>query len=313
MLEALPLTLTSQQVQVLKTLLYFDVFRYPLTAEELFENSSISISKPEFMTELEMLFSAGVLKKEKQFILLAENSGADIIKRTLGNGGARKMMPHAYRYGRILSHIPFIEGVCISGGLSKNYYDRHSDVDFFVITSPGRVWIARTLFIIAFKCLPGRYKKFWCANYFISRDNLQIPDVNPFTGTELAFLLPVVNYKLYRQLLDENSWYRRQFPNKHEHKNLNCSPPSRALIKRIAESILSGRVGNAFDSYLLRITLNRWRKKYELMSDEDFNLQFRSRKDVCKRHTKGFQNKVLALWSEKLSQFEARYNVSLTS
>jgi len=82
-------------------------------------------------------------------------------------------------------------------------------------------------------------------------------------------------------------------------------------MKSFWESVFSGKFGSFADAFLLRITLNRWKKKYPDLSEEDFELQFRSRKNVCKRHTKGFQNKVLGLWSEKQKQFEGMFGVSL--
>jgi hypothetical protein len=40
------------------------------------------------------------------------------------------------------------------------------------------------------------------------------------------------------------------------------------------------------------------------MKDEDFELQFRSRKHVCKRHEHGYQGKVLNLFNQKIKEFE---------
>lgn len=75
--------------------------------------------------------------------------------------------------------------------------------------------------------------------------------------------------------------------------------------------MLGGKMGNWLDNVLLKQTLKRWRKKYPDMSQEDFELQFRSRKNVCKRHTKGFQHRVLSTWQEKQIEFEQQFNMSL--
>jgi hypothetical protein len=37
------------------------------------------------------------------------------------------------------------------------------------------------------------------------------------------------------------------------------------------------------------------------MEQEDFELQIRSRKHVCKHHTKGYQNKVLEKWQTTIN------------
>jgi len=59
------------------------------------------------------------------------------------------------------------------------------------------------------------------------------------------------------------------------------------------------------------VTLKRWRRKFPELSAEDYELQFRSRKNVCKRHTKGFQKKVLSSLDEKKKFFEQYFSVSL--
>ena len=49
------------------------------------------------------------------------------------------------------------------------------------------------------------------------------------------------------------------------------------------------------------------------MNHEDFDLQFRSKKHVCKYHSKGHQNKVLTIWQEKIKIFERKFDVELNS
>jgi len=292
--------------------LYFSVFHYPLTHDELYENSAISISKETFEKDLDTLIKGSFLRKEGEFILINDLSAADISKRKLGNEGAKNIMPTAFKYSQIIGTYPFVEGVFLSGALSKNYYDEKGDIDFFIVTKPNRLWLCRTFLILRYKLLPRSLKKFWCVNYFISSNNLIIPDINVFTGTELAFLYPTVNYPLYKKLVEQNNWYKERFPNKSiASGDTSVSTPS-PLKKRIVEGLLSGRFGNWLDTQLLELTLKHWRKKYPEKSETDFNLQFRSRKDVCKRHTHGFQNKILIIWENKTREFELKHKVSIS-
>ncbi len=300
---------SRDQLEIIRAVLYFDIFDYPLTAAELYENSAVFIAEPKFTVELETLLSLGVLFKAQEFILSIKNNRECVTKRINGNNGAHEIMPAAYRYSKKIASFPFVEGVCLSGGLSKKYYDENGDIDFFIITNPGRLWICRTLLIIKFKLLPKHKKKYWCTNYFISSDNLDIPDNNIFTGTELAYLIPTVNYPLYNTILQKNKWYRNRFPNKPILPNENCIDTPSTAMKAITEFILSGILGKMLDDFLLRITLQHWRKKYPEMSNENFELQFRSRKNVCKRHTKGFQNMVLHKWDLKQKEYESLLNI----
>jgi hypothetical protein len=306
-----PNTFTAEQSEILRTLLYFDVFRYPLTEAEIFENSSLSVPPEKFSAELSALIDSGFVIRKGDYIMCLGRSNADIAIRQRGNRGASDIMPVAIQYSAKIAAFPFVESVCISGSLSKNYFDEKSDVDFFIITKPGRLWLCRTFLILKYKLLPKRLKKYWCTNYFISSDDLALPDRNAFTATELAFLKPMVNYNGYKELIDQNQWYREKFPNKPLHEPQRYMHVKEGRFKRTTEWILSGAAGTLIDNLLLKITHSHWRKKYSEMSEADFDLQYRSKKNVCKRHTKGFQNKVLKRWQEFQEQFAKTFNASL--
>jgi hypothetical protein len=305
------ITINPDQAEILRAALYFDVFSYPLTSDELFQNSALLADRKSFNSELESLLRMGLLVAEQGFILCPDADKSHITKRLNGNRGAEQIMPTAYRYSSLIARFPFVEGVYLSGALSKKYYDEKGDIDFFIVTSPRRLWICRTLLILRYKLLPASKKKFWCVNYFVSSDNLAIEDQNAFTGTELAYLIPAVNYEVYSRLLQQNKWYRERLPNKMSALGDMCVETPRPAVKRVLELAFSGRFGSWVDDFLLRITLRHWLKKYPEMNREDFELQFRSRKNVCKRHTTGYQNKVLGLWQQKQDKFEKQFNVSL--
>ncbi|MDI1355448.1 MAG: nucleotidyltransferase domain-containing protein [bacterium] len=298
---------TENQREIIKALLYFDVFQYPLTRAELRENCAVAISETQFNEELDILLHGGALIESEGFILHPEAPHSAIQKRKEGNKGALDILPLAYKYSQQIASFPFVEGVCLSGSLSKKYFDEKSDIDYFIITKPNRLWICRTLLILKYKSLPKHKKKYWCTNYFISCDVLAIPDVNSFTATELAHLIPAVNYESYAGLLNENPWSGERFPNKARAAATHCQLRNRPSLTSFIEFILSGFIGNWIDSILLFVTLRHWKKKYPELEEADFDLQFRSRKTVCKRHNKGYQNKILKLWEEKLKQYENSY------
>jgi hypothetical protein len=303
--------LSVEQAEIIKTVLYFDVFNYPLTKDELFENSAVTIAKESFLIALDWLLNQNILTQKDDFILSHFSEPSYVNKRINGNQGAKEIMPLAYEYSRRIASFPFVEGVCLSGGLSKNYYDENGDIDFFIITKPNRLWICRTCLIIRYKLLPKHKKKYWCVNYFISSNNLMIEDKNVFTGTEIAYLIPTVNYTLYKNLTEKNNWYKNRFPNKKEALDDKCLKKPSTFLKSCTEFILGTFIGQLLDDALLYITLKHWQKKYPELASEDFELQFRSRKNVCKRHTKGFQNKVLIIWESKKKEFEQKFDIAL--
>lgn len=304
-------TISLNQKNVLRTLLYFDVFNYPLKFNEVFENMPVPVSKEDLMKDLQCLIEEELIKEENGFYLLSSSSTNSIERRLKGNAEALKTMGKAYHYSKKIASFPFISGVCISGGLSKNYYDAQSDIDYFVITKANRLWLSRTIFIVYYKTLSKIEKENYCLNYFISEADLLIPDKNDFVATELAYLLPTVNYPLYKRILKENSWYKTKFLNKGELSDLNCIETPAPMFKRVTEFMFKGKFGDWIDDQLLYITLKHWQKKYPELSRQDFELQFRSRKHVCKYHSKGHQNKVLILWNEKIKIFANQFQIEL--
>ncbi len=304
-------TISLNQKHVLKTLLYFDVFNYPLKFTEVLENMPVAISEEDLRHELQSLIEEDFIKEEQGFYLLSTSSGNCITRRLKGNNEALETMTRAYSYSKKIASFPFISGVCISGGLSKNYYDEHSDIDYFVITKANRLWLCRTLFVLYYKTLSEKEKNNYCLNYYISEADLLIPDKNDFVATELAYLLPTVNYPVYKRILKENNWYKTKFLNKGELPDFNCIEAPEPWLKKTVEFVFSGKFGNWIDNQLLYITLKHWQKKYPELSREDFDLQFRSRKHVCKYHSKGHQNKVLTLWDEKIKNFANQFQIEL--
>ena len=112
--------------------------------------------------------------------------------------------------------FPFVKGIAVSGSLSKYFADEKTDIDFFIITTANRLWIARTILHI--------FKKFtyllkmqdlFCMNYFIDEAELGILEKNIYTATEIATILPLFGYKIFDSFFKVNSWTRSFFPNKY--------------------------------------------------------------------------------------------------
>ena len=303
--------ITDIQKEILKTLLYFDVFSYPLSSREIYENTAVSTTHQTIEQELRTLLSIGIVKQSGNFYSTSDSIITNTERRLKGNKQAKEMLVKANEISKKISNFPFVSGVCISGGLSKNYFDANSDFDFFIITKPNRLWISRTLYIMLFKLFSKEKQKLYCLNYFISEADLTINDQNLFVATELAYLIPTVNHLLYKKLLQNNFWYKEYFINKNEAIGISNAEIQESSLKKLIEFFFAGKFGNWMDSVFLNMTLNRWRKKYPEMSHEDFELQFRSRKHVCKRHTYGYQNKVLQMFSEKMKDFESKFQLIL--
>lgn len=302
----------SAHKAILQSVLYFDIFKYPLKTEEIWENCNVRMSAADLESSLNELLTLGYVKQVKEYIMPHWADITNVERREKGNARAKEMMKEAYVRSAKAARLPFIKGLCVSGSLSKNYFDDNSDIDFFVITKANRLWICRSLFVIFYKCLPASKKKFYCLNYFISEADLRIDDKNIFVATELAHLVPTFGYDAYKQLVAANAWYKDWIINKSEHNGLNCSEQRKGILKTIIESLFIGKLGDWWDNFFQKETARRWAKRHSgEMDKKQFEVNYRSRKHAAKRHEKGYQDKVLNALAQKIKDIEDTFQQKL--
>jgi hypothetical protein len=305
-------TTESLQEALLLTLLYFDLFRYPLSSKEINDNCHLFITAlPETEAALNDLLDKGIIGKEDNYYFIG-NDNSIVKRRKEGNALADKTLVIAYRFSRLIASFPFVRGVYLSGSLSKGFMDKESDVDYFIITSPQRLWICRTLLVLFKKALLLNSKKYFCVNYFVDTNNIEIPDKNIFTATELAFIHPTYNYSLYEQCMEANSWIKEFYPNKKLRQNKNIAAEN-FLFKNGLEKMLKGKLGEKLEDWCFRLTLNHWQKKFKDFDKDQFDLHLRTKKNVSKHHPQGYQTKVLNAYQQKIKDFELTHNILLAN
>ncbi len=234
-----------------------------------------------------------------------------IQKREEGNLKAEQALKKAKKRARfIYKHFPFVEGVAISGSLSKGYFDSNSDADFFIITSPNKLWTCKMILILFKKVFLLNSKKFFCINYLITSDNLEIPEKNRFTATEIATLLPIYG-QVFNDFFTQNNWYKNYLPNKCANREIEETPTKNKIITRIEKSNFNF-LGNWIENTCFRIIFFTWKIKYRhKMSDEDFVIAFKSSKKVSKHHPSNFQKKVIDSLNNKYKEVKEKYLIEL--
>lgn len=279
-------------IAVLHTLIYFDIFRHPLTTDEIHSNCQWqACSLTDTAAALENLLRLGIAGHSEGFWFLDGNE-KNISLRFERQDRALHFQRKAKKYSRFIASFPFVRSVSVSGSLSKGTMDKNGDIDYFIVTEPGRLWVARTMLVLFKKIFLLNSKKYFCVNYFIDTERLTIPDRNLFVATEIAFLQPMVNKEIYNDFIRSNHWVSLFYPNRVLEPRMEIDEVTPGFLKRSIEKMLSKKTGEWLDEKCLRITLKRWKKKFPHLSDLDFDTDFRSKKNVSKHHPQGFQRKV---------------------
>jgi hypothetical protein len=285
-------SLDASSVAVLHTMMYFDVFRHPLTTDEIRRNCQWrGCTLSETAAALEDLQQKGFVAEEEGYWFIRGKNNLVQLRREREERAAH-FLRKAKKYASFISGFPFVRGVYISGSLSKGTMDPNGDIDYFIITAPRRLWVARSLLVLFKKIFLLNSRKYFCVNYFIDTEQLAIPDRNLFVATEINFIRPMSNGTLYSDFMRSNHWVELFYPNSVKHAADKIPEPRNGRMKRTLEKILQGNLGEWLDDRLLRITLNRWKKKFPYVAGQDFEVDFRSRRHVSKHHPQGFQRRV---------------------
>ncbi len=303
MKENPPTSLNSSEKNVLKTLAYFDVFSYPLTSEELKiffggnENPNGNIDEAlESLKEKELVF-------QNQKFYQLDNSFEQIERRLKGNKLAESYLAKAKKISVFIGNFPFVRGVYISGSLSKGYMGEDADIDYFIVTKPGRLWLARTMLVMFKKLFLLNSRKYFCVNYFVDENHLEIEEKNLFTATELVTLIPTYNSQIFEELKKQNPWVKQYYPNHPWNNQINVPLGKGSLVKKFLEFLLSGKLGEYLDKKSMMKTLTFWKNKFSYFTEKDFNNALKSRSYISKHHPQNFQKKVLNAFEQKVNEF----------
>ncbi len=212
----------SRRQAYIATICYADIFHFPLTKEELARwlvfftagNQRLSIPK-----EIERRQKYFVLPKRASVVVLRERRESLITEK----------MRIAREMAHLLKFIPTIQLVGVTGGLSMGNADAEDDIDFFLITAPGTVWVSRIMATIVIE-LSGRrrhpgekqVKNTICLNMYMDEDSVALSksDQDLFSAHEVLQLMPLWNRNMtYDRFIHAKSWSKKYVPNAWKEKN----------------------------------------------------------------------------------------------
>lgn len=230
----------KMEKSIIKTLAYSDIFDYPLKAREavkFFIGPKTSSKK--IARGLEGAFRTGLIGKNKGFYCLNGRYNLTRVRR-IREKESKKKMQIASKAARILSFLPTVKLIGISGSLSMNNSQKRDDIDLFIITSSNLLWTTRflvNLILLVFRLKRGRDASFGvnkiCPNMFVSLASLEIPK-NIFSAHEVAQMKVLMNKaRTYEKFLYKNKWVLNFLPNAFEAVPIQQRQEGNILLKAI--------------------------------------------------------------------------------
>ncbi len=288
---------------VKRTLLYYEVFHYPLTPMQLFTFlPTNSLTFNDFYTKIqEDVFSSGINEK-KGFLCMGNVD--DIEQRLVNERNAASLLRIAKIMTHLIKRFPFVRGVFLSGELSKLVSGKDGDIDFMIITAHNRLWICRTLLILFKKIFLLNSKKYFCLNYFVAENNLVLREQNIYTATEVAHLKPMYNVELFKQYINANNWLFNFFPSfSLSRMNIQKTNNRKSIVQKIWEKLFPEKFALKLDHWLMKRTENIWKSRYPEFDKETRDRIFKCQPNESRAFVRNFEKNFFERYNAALKKF----------
>jgi len=215
---------------ILKTLIYADIFDYPLKAWEIHKwligppagRAGRKATLRQIEGALARLIKKRKINAKKGYYFFPRRDSL-IAKRLRKQEQSTRYLRKARFLVQVLKLIPWIKLVGISGGLAMDNAQESDDIDLFIITAKNRLWISRFL-ALGLLSLTGQRRKVGasdkkiagklCLNILLEEDRLAQPNKDIYLAHEVLQMKVLWQRDgIYQKYLEDNSWALRFLPN----------------------------------------------------------------------------------------------------
>ncbi|RMG31204.1 MAG: nucleotidyltransferase domain-containing protein [Methanobacteriota archaeon] len=272
---------------VYEGLTYFEVFDFVPTIRELHRLVGIAISEADFQASLEKM--EGVILKNGYVAL--RGSSDLLFRRLQRNGISSARITEGRQWGHKLGQLPGVRAVFLTGSVAAGNGSESDDLDFLVVTSPGRLWLVRLILYLAIRL--WKPKVDLCLNYLVSAsDQAMMMDQNLYVATELAMMVPVYDEGFYRRFMEVNNWRYAYRPNSNPYPFKSTRPTFR---KRILDLVLSFPIFGLLDWMEMKRAISRLKRL-------SWNDEVRVGREVYKGHFSGHRKSTLTRFRAKVQK-----------
>jgi hypothetical protein len=277
----------DQELAVLQSVVYASLFDYPLTIDQLHhalvgaraDQQTIAAwwrSSPFLQAAIE--YRDGLYFPAGRRDLIATRARRETLSRALLDRDRQILT--------LLSNMPFVRMVALSGSLAHLNAEGSADLDLFVITAPRRVWSVMVAVLVLSRVFGWR--KHLCLNYVVSERAMKITPKDLFSANQIIHLRPLSGHDVFARFLKANAFVTRFYPN---FAGVTPMTDQRAnVLKRVVEGVL--RLGPAPLAEAASRIVYRWhlRRKAATWQSRD---QVRLAPECLKLHTSSHRASII--------------------
>ncbi len=295
-------TKASSVEEVLRPILYADIFDFPLTFDEIYRFLGVKADPEEVKSLLDQAVRQQHLVQIDGFYALPDRPHL-INKRQERLQSSQQLWPTALYYGHWMASLPFVQMVSITGALAvENPRDGVDDIDYLIVTRARRLWVCRTLIILLVRL--GRLRGAQlCPNYLITENALYFEDNNLFVAREILQMVPLYGQESYLKLRHLNAWVTDYLP---QGNSLNLDKlsddlqPGPSALKKLGEFILGGFIGDGLERLIQKFQIARHTRRAKQSGALD-KVVFTA--DACKGHYNSHNSRTMTAYQQRLQTY----------
>jgi len=192
---------------VLKTIKLANYFESAFSKKQVYKYLPTKLTEKEFNYAITQLENEDMIVIENNLVFQKSSSTNYFFKRMW----SRSIFEKNKKYISLISKIPWIKFIGLTGANAFESCKKNDDVDMFVVTQKNRLWLTYTLIVIISKIL--RKRGVLCINYLVDSENLTINHQSYYNAVQLLQMKSIFNVEFYDQLIDANKWIFEFLPN----------------------------------------------------------------------------------------------------
>ena len=195
---------TGIREAILQTILFSDLFDYPLTLEEIHRDL---IAYPASAKSIQKELESELLKKEIQFFdcyYFLKGRQNLVSLRLQKKDRTKKLLQKYRRTLRRICSFPFVKAVALTGTIAFENVNGNDDIDLVIIVDGRRTWITYLMLVLFLKVIGKR--NIMCINYLEGYSRPTLPEQNFFTAHQIAHLCPISGNGEFVHYWQANNW-----------------------------------------------------------------------------------------------------------
>lgn len=280
-------TLSPLTRAILRTVVYFDTFDYPLTVEEIWrwlyptpDTVLPDTDVAAVQRELDLLIQQGKLEQHEAHVILP-GRGQITATRAERLLRSEKLWKRALSTARYLELVPFVKMIAVVNTLAISNVRPESDIDFLIVTTPNHIWISRIIVsgivnLLGYRRHGTKIAGRICLSFYVSTDGMDFSKlVNAHPDTHFAFwtsqVYPILDDGTYEKFQQANGWVNTLLPHAWSwdwKRKLLSRNGGLQSIKQFYEIFFSSPIGAWFESWARSYQLKRIDKHVESKAGE---------------------------------------------